>query len=93
MILVIEDNDGAAWTVLDEVESLDLSSTEGIERLTSSVKETIDQIYSETDDYKKICDSTLLDPEGGIPLSSEDEDFEEEDPSITDAIADEEVNF
>jgi hypothetical protein len=55
MILVIEDNDGAAWTVCEEIDKIDLSSSEGRDILANMIDETLIQLREETESYKREC--------------------------------------
>jgi hypothetical protein len=64
MILVIEDNEGRAWVVKEEVDNLDLSVESGKQELLSAVEETVNQIREETDEYER----ESLSPEDEIDL-------------------------
>ena len=56
MRLVIEDDSGAAWYVVENIEEFNLNSQEDRDQVVNSISETMDQIQEETADYEKIRD-------------------------------------
>lgn len=98
MILVIEDDEGAAWTICEGVENFNLETEEGKDSLISAVSNTLQEIHEETEGYSHECDDEIMpiidvDEEGRPVLNNSklgySDDLLEEDPAVTDAMADE----
>lgn len=100
MILVIEDDDGAAWTVCEDMDVLDLSTSEGKDKLANMVEETLIQIREETDLFKRECVSEEEEADilASLPVENADGTVryhkrigyaEELDLETSDAMADE----
>jgi hypothetical protein len=56
VILVIESDDGAGWYVTNQLEDIDLTSSEGKDILAKMVSDTIEQIKTEMEEYNRIAD-------------------------------------
>jgi hypothetical protein len=76
MRLVIEDDSGAAWYIVEDVEKVDLTSQEGKEYISSQILDVLNQIAGWSD-YESKEDDTELKIR---PI--EKEDFNDEDEEI-----------